>query len=131
MKTRNDKIAIGLIWLVVLGASFLVGRNSSDPGGVGQLAAGIGFVLTGGYWFLRSYLRWLRTSDRFIPVDKATVGKPTNTWLMVVFALVLWVIGSVLLILARVPDGYAMVLGWLLPIAVYLVYRFRPSANRV
>jgi hypothetical protein len=39
--------------------------------------------------------------------------------------------GSVLLILARVPDGYAVVLGWLLPITVYLVYRSRRSAHRM
>ena len=128
---RNDKIAIGLIWLLVVAGSFLVALNSSDPGGVGELAAGIGFALTCGYLWLRGYLRWLRTSDRFIRVDNANVGKPTNAWLTTVLALVLWVTGSVLLILARVPDGYAMVLGWLLPITVYLVYRFRRSANRM
>lgn len=127
MKTRNDKIASGLIWLRVVGGAALVGANSSDPRGVGELAAGVGFALTGVY----GYLRWLRTSDRSIRVDEADIGKETTTWLTAVFVIVLWVIGSVLLILARVPDGFAMLLGWLLPITVYLVYRFRRSAHRM
>ena len=121
MKTRNDKIAIGLIWFLVVGAAFLLGANSSDPGGVGELAAAIGIALTGVY----GYLRWLRTSDRFIRVDKADIGNATTTWLTAVLVIALWVLGSVLLILARVPDGYAVVLGWLLPITVYLVHRLR------
>jgi len=124
---RNDKIAIGLIWLLVVAGSFVVGMNSSDPGGVGELAAGIGFALTGVY----GYVRWLRTSDRFIRVDKAEIGKATTTWLTAVLLVALWVLGSVLLILARVPDGYAVLLGWLLPIIVHLGHRFRRSANRM
>jgi hypothetical protein len=127
MKTRNDKVAIGVIWLLVVVGAILVGANSSDPGGVGELAAGIGLAVTGLYW----YLRRLRTSDRFIRVDEKDVGKATATWLTAVLAIVLWVTGSVLLIFARVPDGHAVVLGWLLPITVYLVYRFRRSAHRI
>ena len=42
----------------------------------------------------------------------------------------LWVAASVILILLRVPDGYAVVLGWLLPLAAYLVYRHRRSTGR-
>jgi hypothetical protein len=127
MKTRNDKVAIGVIWLLVVMGALLVGANSSDPGGVGELAAGIGFAITGVYW----YLRRLRTSDRFIRVDESDIGKATATWLTAVLAVVLWVTGSALLIVARVPDGYAVVLGWLLPITVYVVYRLRRSAHRI
>jgi len=127
MKTRTDKVAIGVIWLLVVVGAFLVGANSSDPGGVGELAAAVGIATTGLYW----YLRRLRTSDRFIRVDEKDIGKATATWLKAVLAIALWVMGSVLLILARVPDGYAVVLGWLLPIAVYLGYRFRRYAHRV
>jgi hypothetical protein len=45
--------------------------------------------------------------------------------LTAVLFIVLWLVGSVILIVARVPDGYAVVLGWLLPIIVYLIHRFR------
>jgi hypothetical protein len=126
MNTRTDKVAIGVIWLVVVVGAFLVGVNSSDPGGVGELAAGIGVALTVAY----RYVRRLPTSDRFIRVDEKDIGKATATWLTAVLAIALWVTGSVLLILARVPDGYAVVLGWLLPITVYLVYRPRGSRHR-
>jgi len=127
MKTRNDKVAIGVIWLLVVVSALLIGANSSDPGGVGELAAGIGFAITGVYW----YVRGLRSSDRFIRVDEKDIGKATATWLTAVLAIVLWVMGSVLLIVARVPDRYAVVLGWLLPITVYVVYRLRRSAHRI
>jgi hypothetical protein len=45
--------------------------------------------------------------------------------LRTVFVLVLWIAGSVIAILAGVPDGYAMLLGWLLPITAYIIYRRR------
>jgi hypothetical protein len=44
--------------------------------------------------------------------------------------IVLWVAGSVIAILARVPDAYAVLLGWLLPLAVFLVYRARRSGRK-
>ena len=58
------------------------------------------------------------------------VGAPTAQWLRRVFVLVLWIAGSVIAILAGVPDGYAMLLGSLLPLAAYLVHRRRRAAGR-
>ena len=57
----------------------------------------------------------------------APMGAATAAWLRVVVMFLLWIAASVILILLRVPDGYAVVLGWLLPLAAYLVYRHRRS----
>jgi hypothetical protein len=114
-----------LIWLIVVVGALLLGASSGDPGGVGEVAAGVGFVLTSLYFLVRR----LRTSDRLIDVDEEEVGSATATWLKVVAVLVLWVLGSVLAIVARVPDQFAVLLGWLLPLTVFLVYRSRRSAR--
>ena len=62
--------------------------------------------------------------------ESENVGAATARWLRTVFVFVLWIAGSVIAILAGVPDGYAMVLGWLLPITAYIVYRRRRAAGR-
>lgn len=59
----------------------------------------------------------------------APVGSATAAWIRVAVVLLLWVAASVILILLRVPDGYAVILGWLLPLAAYLRYRRRRSAG--
>ena len=122
----RDRVAVGLIWVIVLVAAFVLGVNSSDPGGVGQLAAGVGIALTSLYFLVRG----LRSSGTLIQVDEDDVGGATATWLKAVAVVVLWVLGSVMLIVARVPDQYAMLLGWLLPLAVFVVYRSRRTDSR-
>jgi hypothetical protein len=57
------------------------------------------------------------------------VGAATSAWIRLVAMFLLWVAASVILILLGVPDGYAVVLGWLLPLAAFLAYRRRRSAG--
>jgi hypothetical protein len=70
-----------------------------------------------------------RTGGRLMP-ESHNVEGATVRWLRIVFGLVLWIAGSVIAIFAGVPDGYAMLLGSLLPITLYLVYRRRRAAGR-
>ena len=85
----------------------------------------VGAALTG----YDDSLRRLRTGGLQTP-ESENVGAATARWLRTVFVFVLWIAGSVIAILAGVPDGYAMLLGWLLPITAYIVYRRRRAAGR-
>jgi hypothetical protein len=85
----------------------------------------VGAALTG----YDDSLRRLRTGGLQTP-EIENVGAATARWLRTVFIFVLWIAGSVIAILAGVPDGYAMLLGWLLPITAYIVYRRRRAAGR-
>jgi hypothetical protein len=126
MSRRQGRVAVVVIWLLVLVGAFLVAARTNDPTGAGVLAAGVGTALTSFYFFLRR----ARSRDDLMPTpNNAPVGSATAAWLRAVVMIVLWVAGSVILILLRVPDGYAVILGWLLPLAAYLVYRYRRSAG--
>jgi hypothetical protein len=72
--------------------------------------------------------RRARSWEELIPTP-TDVGSATATWIRVVVVLLLWVAGSVIAIVLRVPDSYAVILGWLLPLAAFLVYRRRRSAG--
>ena len=83
--------------------------------------------------FLLRGIRRLRRArsweDLIPPTSDAPPGSATAAWIRVVVMILLWVAGSVILILLRVPDGYALILGWLLPLTAFLVYRRRRSAG--
>jgi len=126
VRTRRDTVAVALIWVFVLVGAFVLGARSSDPGGVGETAAGVGAALTALYFWGHG----LRSRDRLISTSDEEIGSATAAWLKAVVVIVLWVAGSVIAILARVPDAYAVLLGWLLPLAVFLVYRARRSGRK-
>ena len=126
MRSRRDRKAVAAIWLLVLVGTFVIGGRTNDPGGAGELGAAIGIALTSLYLFLRRARSW---EDLLPPPGDAPVGSATAAWLRVVVMLLLWVAGSVILILLRVPDGYAVILAWLFPLAAYLVYRRRRAAG--
>ena len=106
--------------------TFLVAAKTNDPGGAGELGAVVGIALTSFCFYLRKARSW---EDLIPPTSNAHVGSATAAWLRAVVMLLLWIAGSVMLILLRVPDGYAVILGWLLPVAAFLVYRRRRSAG--
>jgi multisubunit Na+/H+ antiporter MnhB subunit len=123
---RQGRVAVAVIWLLVLVGTFVVGATTDDPGGAGELGAAFGIALTSLYFFLRRARSW---EDLIPPTSDAPVGSATAAWVRVVVMILLWVAGSVILILLRVPDGYAVILGWLLPLAAFLAYRQRRSAG--
>jgi hypothetical protein len=117
----RDRIAVAAIWsLVIAGAFLLAPRFTDDSGGIGREAAIVGMALTGLYFYLRN-LRYRGTLMR-TPADP---GSATAGWLKVVLVIVLWIAGSVIAIVAGIDDALAMFLGGLLPLAVFLVRRFR------
>jgi hypothetical protein len=126
VRTRRDTVAVALIWTFVLVGAFVLGAKSSDLGGAGETAAGVGAALTGLYFFVRG----LRSRDRLISTSDEEIGSATATWLKAVVVIVLWVAGSVIATLARVPDAYAVLLGWLVPLAVFLVYQARRAGRK-
>ena len=126
VRTRNDKVAIAVIWLLVLTGALLIGVGSSDPGGVGEVAAVVGIALTVAY----SRLRRARSFKELIPERDAPVGAPTAAWLRTVVMFLLWIAGSVIFIVLGLRDGYALILGWVFPLTAYLLYRRRRSAGR-
>jgi O-antigen/teichoic acid export membrane protein len=85
VRRRQDRVAVAVIWLFVLVGAFLVGMKSNDPGGVGQLAAGVGFVLTSLYFFVRRARSW---RDLIRPPGDAPVGSATAAWLRTIVGLV-------------------------------------------
>jgi hypothetical protein len=102
--------------------------------GVGLTVWGLGMMRRG--WASRGVVGTATIRDsyssaggRLIP-ESHNVGAPTASWLRMVFVFALWIAGSVIAILAGVSDGYAMLLGSLLPITAYLVYRRRRAAGR-
>jgi multisubunit Na+/H+ antiporter MnhB subunit len=126
VRRRQGRVAVALIWLLVLVAVFLVAAKTNDPGGAGELGAAVGIALTSLYFFLRRARSW---EDLMPTPNNAPVGSATAAWIRLVVMFLLWVAASVILILLRVPDGYAVILGWLLPLAAFLVYRRRRSAG--
>jgi hypothetical protein len=126
VRRRQGRVAVAVIWLLVLVGAFLVDAKTNDPGGVGETAAAVGIALTSLYFFLRRARSW----DDLMPTpNNAPVGAATAAWIRLVVMFLLWVAASVILILLRVPDGYAVILGWLLPLAAYLVYPRRRSVG--
>jgi len=125
VRTRNDKVAIAVIWLLVLIGALLIGAGSSDPGGVGEVAAAVGIALTVGY----SRLRRARSFGELLPKSDAPVGAATAAWIRTVVLFLLWIAGSVIFIVLGLRDGYALVLGATFPLAAYLRYRRRRSAG--
>lgn len=104
--------------------------------GVGLTIWGLGMMRRG--WASRGVVDAALTDDDYSHGRRRTEGRLTEShnvegatarWLRTVFGLVLWIAGSVIAILAGVPDGYAMLLGSLLPITAYLVYRRRRAAG--
>jgi multisubunit Na+/H+ antiporter MnhB subunit len=51
---QKDRVAVAVIWVLVIAGAFLLGLGSDDPGGAGQLAAVVGVALT----FLYLRIRW-------------------------------------------------------------------------
>jgi hypothetical protein len=102
---------------------------------IGACAAGVVIVLV----LLRGIrrlnragedLRRVRTWDDLIPpTSDAPVGSATAAWVRSVVMILLWIAGSVIFILLGLRDGYALLLGSLLPLAAYLAYRYRRSAG--
>ena len=129
VRTRQDRVVVAVIWLVVILVALVFGSGSSDPGGAGELAAGVGLALTGVYL----YLRKARSLKDLVPTsdddDAAPVGAATAAWLRNVVMLLLWVAGSVIFIVLGLRDGYALLLGGFFPLAAYLAYRRRRSAG--
>jgi hypothetical protein len=126
VRRRQDRVAVAVIWLLVLAAMAVVAAKTNDPGGAGELGAAVGIALTGLYFFLRKARSW----DDLMPTpDNAPVGSATAAWIRAVAMFLLWVAASVVLIVLGVPDGYALILGWLLPVAAFFVYRRRRSAG--
>lgn len=125
MRTRNDRIAIAVIWIVVLVAALVIGIGSSDPGGVGELAAAVGVALTIAY----SRLQRAQSFKELLPKSDAPVGAATSAWLRTVAMFLLWIAGSVIFIVLGLRDGYALILGALFPLAAYLFFRWRRSAG--
>ena len=127
MRRRRDLVAIALIWSCVLGVAFLLAPAvTEDPGGFGELMGAVGMVLTGLYFYLRDLRH--RTWLVFRPVGRGSTddaGSTTVFWVKAVLAVALWVAGSVILIAVGMQDGLAVLLGWLLPLAVFLVRRAR------
>jgi hypothetical protein len=100
--------------------------------GVGLTVWGLGMMRRG--WASRGVVgaavddSCSSTEDR-LP-ESHGVGAPTAAWLRTVSVFVLWIAGSVIAILAGVPDGYAVLLGCALPITAYVVHRRRRAAGR-
>lgn len=61
--------------------------------------------------------------------EGATPGSVTSTWLKVVAAILLWIAGSVLALVAGMTDALAFWLGGLFPLAAFLVPRLRRYAR--
>jgi predicted ABC-type exoprotein transport system permease subunit len=117
-----DSSGLGTGWSALLKVAFIGAWVVAGCAGVVVLAMlAIDLV--------RTVRRRARPWEELVPTSNARVGSATAGWLRVVVMFVLWVAGSVILILLRVPDGYAVILGWLLPLAAYLVYRRRRSAG--
>ena len=116
----RDCIAVAVIWSLVIGGVFLLAPFTDDAAGLGQEAAIVGMALTGLYFYLRN-LRYRGTLIR----TPSEPGSATAGWLKVVLVIVLWVAGSVIAIVAGMDDALAVFLGSLLPLAVFLVRRFR------
>jgi hypothetical protein len=128
VRKGNDKVAIAVIWLVVVIGALLIGVGSSDPGGVGEVAAGVGIVLTVAY----SRLRRARSFEEFedlIPQRHGPAGAATAAWIRTVVLFLLWIAGSVIFIVLGLRDGYALILGALFPLAAYLLFRRLRSAG--
>lgn len=132
MRRRGDIVAIALIWLCVLVGAFLAAPATDDDAGVGQLAGVVGFALTGLYLYVRGLRhrgRLVRRPAQLIRTS-AHPGSTTKSWLKVVLVMLLWLAGSVTALLAGMHDSLALLLGGLLPLAVFLVRRFRRHAGR-
>lgn len=129
MRTRRgrDFVAIVLIWSCVLVVAFLLAPAATDdPGGFGELMGAVGMLLTGVYFYLRDLRN--RTWLIFRPAGRGSTddaGLTTVFWVKAVVAVALWVAGSVILIAVGMQDGLAVLLGWLLPLAVFFVRRAR------
>jgi hypothetical protein len=125
-RRRPDLVAIVVIWSCVLVVAFLLGSSSDDPGGWGETAGAVGWGLTAFYFYVRdlrnrpSLIR--RSADRGSTDE---LGSTVMSWLKAMLAVGLWVAGSVILIAVGMQDGLAVLLGWLLPLAVFLVHRAR------
>ena len=61
----------------------------------------------------------------------AAPGSATSTWLKVVAAILLWIAGSVLALVAGLPDAFAFWLGGLVPLAVFVAPRLLRSVRAV
>ena len=122
----RDRIPVAVIWLLVLVGVVLVGRDERTRRG-GRTGCRCRY----------------RTDERLsLPAQGPFVGGPDadaeqrpcgcghRGLAQVVVMLLLWVAASVISILLRVPDGYSVILGWLLPLAAFLVYRHRRSAGQ-
>jgi hypothetical protein len=125
VRRRGDIVAIALIWLCVLVGAILVAPSTDDAAGVGELAAAVGFVLTGLYL----YVRRLRHSGRLIRTP-ARPGSITVAWLKAVLAILLWLAGSAIGILVGMHDALALCFGATFPLGIFLVRRYRRHAGR-
>jgi hypothetical protein len=125
-RRRRDLVAIGVIWSCVLvGALLLAPFATDDPAGVGQLAALVGFALTGLYFSARS----LRHPGRLLwtPADP---GSAAVSWLKAVLGILLWLAGSAIGLAAGMHDALALCFGGLFPLAVFLGRRRRDARRK-
>ena len=135
MKRLRDAVAVVVIWVFVIAvvsllAAFAGNENllAKDGAGVGQTAAAAAVALTSLYFYVRRLRRrrgLIRRATLWRSPGGAEPGSVTLTWLKVVAAILLSIAGSVVLIVAHVPDALAFWLGGLLPLAVFLVPRLR------
>jgi hypothetical protein len=135
MRRRRDTVAVVVIWVFVIAVALLLAAYAGDENllaedgaGVGQTAGAAALALTGLYFYvrrLRGRRGLMRRATLWRSPGGAQPGSVTLTWLKVVVAILLWIAGSVVAIVAHVPDALAFWLGALLPLAVFVGPRLR------
>ena len=141
MRKRRDTTAVVVIWAFVIAVVFLVAAFAGsenllakDSAGVGQTAAAVALAVTSVYFYVRRLRRrrgLMRRATLWRSPGGAEPGSVTLTYLKVIVAILLWIAGSVVALLAHVPDALAFWLGGLLPMAVFFTPRLRRHSRRL
>ena len=140
MRQRRDRVTV-VVWVFAFAVVLLLALGAGgkdllakDGAGVGQTAAVVALAVTGVYVYVRRLRRrkgLMRRATLWRSPGGAEPGSVTVRYLKVVVAIVLWIAGSAVALVAHVPDALAFWLGGLVPLAVFVVPRLGRYARRL
>ncbi len=141
VRRRRDRVAVVVILAFVIAVVVLLAALAGDENllaengaGVGQTAAAIALAVTSLYFYVRRLRRrrgLMRRATLWRSPGGAEPGSVTLTYLKVIVAILLWIAGSAVALVAHVPGALAFWLGGLLPLAVFFVPRLRRYSRQL